>query len=56
MKKIDMSSEAITRRLRRTEQLRKLSLSLMKARILTAEEAIALRRKTREHRQGENAT
>lgn len=31
MKKIDMSSEAITRRLRRTDQLRELSLSLMKA-------------------------
>ncbi len=31
MKKIDMSSEAITRRLRRVDQLRELSLSLMKA-------------------------
>lgn len=31
MKKIDMSSEAITKRLRRTDQLRALSLSLMKA-------------------------
>lgn len=31
MKKIDMSSEAITRRLRRTDQLRELSLSLIKA-------------------------
>lgn len=31
MKKIDMSSEAITRRLRQTDQLRELSLSLMKA-------------------------
>jgi len=31
VKKIDMSSEAITRRLRQTEQLRILSLSLMKA-------------------------
>ncbi len=31
MKKIDMSSEAITRRLRRTDQLRELSLSLMQA-------------------------
>lgn len=31
MKKIEMSSEAITRRLRQTEQLRVLSLSLMKA-------------------------
>ncbi len=31
MKEIDMSSEAITRRLRRVDQLRELSLSLMKA-------------------------
>lgn len=31
MKKIDMSSDAITRRLRQTEQLRVLCLSLMKA-------------------------
>jgi hypothetical protein len=29
--KIDMSSEAITRRLRQVDQLRELSLSLMKA-------------------------
>ena len=31
MKKVDMSSEAITRRLKRTDQLRELSLSLIKA-------------------------
>lgn len=31
MKKVDMSSEAITRRLRQTDQLREISLSLMKA-------------------------
>jgi len=31
MKKVDYSSEAITRRLRQTEHLRRLSLSLMKA-------------------------
>jgi hypothetical protein len=31
MKKVDMSSEAITRRLRQVDQLRKISLSLMKA-------------------------
>lgn len=31
MKKIDKSSEAITRRLRQTDQLRELSLSLIKA-------------------------
>ncbi len=50
MKTIDMSSEAITRRLRQTEQLRKLSLSLMKARILTDDEAVELRKKNREER------
>lgn len=50
MEKIDMSSEAITRRLRQTEQLRKLSLSLMKAKILTKDEAIELRKKNREQR------
>lgn len=31
MKKVDMSSEAITRRLRQVDQLRELSLSLIKA-------------------------
>ncbi len=31
MKKVDMSSEAITRRLKQVDQLRELSLSLMKA-------------------------
>lgn len=31
MKKVDMSDEAITRRLRQVDQLRELSLSLMKA-------------------------
>lgn len=50
MEKIDMSSEAITRRLRQTEQLRKLSLSLMTAKILTTDEAIELRKKNREQR------
>ena len=50
MKKIDMSSEAITRRLRQTEQLRKLSLSLMKARVLTDAEAVELRKRNREER------
>ena len=55
MKKIDMSSEAITRRLRQTEQLRRLSLSLMKARILTKDEAIELRKKNREQRLAETA-
>jgi hypothetical protein len=31
MKKVDMSSEAITRRLKQVDQLRELCLSLMKA-------------------------
>ena len=31
MKKVDMSSDAITKRLRQTDQIRELSLSLMKA-------------------------
>ena len=39
MKKVDMSSEAITRRLRRVDQLRELSLSLMKAKRLSDEKA-----------------
>lgn len=43
MKKIDMSSVAITRRLRQTEQLRKLSLSLMKAKPTTDKDAAGLR-------------
>ncbi len=34
MKKIDMSGKAITRRLKQTDQLRELSLSLMKAKKL----------------------
>ena len=37
MKKIDMSSEAISRRLRQTDQLRELSLSLMKAKKVSDE-------------------
>jgi hypothetical protein len=39
MKKVDMSSEAITRRLRQTDQLRELSLSLMKAKKVSGEKA-----------------
>jgi hypothetical protein len=34
MKKVDMSSEAITRRLKHVDQLRELCLSLMKAKKL----------------------
>lgn len=39
MKKIDMSSEAITRRLRRVDEMRVLSLSLMKAKKESDEKA-----------------
>ena len=39
MKKVDMSSEAITRRLRQVDQLRELSLSLMKAKRESDEKA-----------------
>ena len=39
MKKIDMTSEAITRRLRQVDQLRELSLSLMKAKRISDEKA-----------------
>jgi len=35
MKKIDMSDQAITRRLRQADQLRELSLSLMKVKRLS---------------------
>lgn len=43
-----MSSEAITRRLLQASRLRDLSLSLMKARHLTDEEAVELRKRRRE--------
>ena len=39
MKKVDMSSEAITRRLRQVDQLRELSLSLMKAKKVSDEKS-----------------
>ncbi len=39
MKKVDMSSEAITRRLRTVDQLRTLCLSLMKAKKESDEKA-----------------
>lgn len=37
MKKVDMSSEAITRRLKTVDQLRELCLSLMKAKNISDE-------------------
>ena len=43
MKQVDMTSEAISRRLRMASKLRDLSLSLSKAKPLTAEEAQELR-------------
>jgi hypothetical protein len=46
MKKVDMSSQAITRRLRQTDQLRELSLSLMKAKKISLE-------KIKEHQQND---
>ncbi len=39
MKKVDMSGEAITRRLKTVDQLRELSLSLMKAKKVSDEKA-----------------
>jgi len=39
MKKVDMSGEAITRRLRQVDQLRELSLSLMRAKKVSDEKA-----------------
>ena len=39
MKKVDMSSEAITRRLKQVDQLRELCLSLMKAKKVSDEKS-----------------
>ncbi len=39
MKKVDMSDKAITRRLRQVDQLRELSLSLMRAKKVSDEKA-----------------
>jgi hypothetical protein len=41
MKKVDMSDKAITRRLRQTDQLRELCLSLMKAKKASDEKKTA---------------
>lgn len=43
MKKVDMSEEAILRRLRTVDRLRELSLSLMKAKKLSDEKAEKLK-------------
>ena len=45
MKKIDMFSKAITKRLRQTDQLRELSLSLMKAKKVSDEKAALEKRR-----------
>lgn len=50
MKKVDMSSEAITRRLRQVDQLRELSLSLMKAK----KESDARKKKEAEKKDAQN--
>ena len=54
MKKIDMSSEAIARRLRQTDQLRKLSLALMKAKPISKSRAAELRARIRDENVGTN--
>jgi hypothetical protein len=46
MKKVDMSSEAISRRLRQVDQLRELSLSLMKAKKVSDEKAELAKKST----------
>jgi predicted transcriptional regulator len=43
MKKVDMSEQAVLRRLKKVDQLRELCLALMKAKKLTPEESIALK-------------
>ena len=53
MKKVDMSSEAITRRLRQTDQLRELSLSLMKAKEIP-DEAVEKEKQSEEKINAEN--
>jgi hypothetical protein len=47
MKKIDMSDKAITRRLKQTDQLRELSISLMKAK-KAQDEKLSKTEKTKE--------
>ena len=55
MKKVDMSDKAISKRLRQTEQLRKLSLSLMKAREIDETELAELKRNaSRDKKDNEN--
>ena len=43
MKKVDMSDKAITRRLKQVDQLRELSLSLMKAKKVSDEKKLKVK-------------
>lgn len=54
MKKVDMSDQAITRRLRQVDQLRELCLSLMKAKKLSDEKAAKERAEQNEQEQAKN--
>lgn len=54
MKKVDMSSEAITRRLRQVDQLRELSLSLMKAKKESDEKKEKLKQENAKETKREN--
>jgi hypothetical protein len=49
MKKIDMSDTAVSRRLRQVEQLRRLSLELMKSKPRPLRSAVAKRSNKPEH-------
>lgn len=55
MKKIDMSSEAITRRLRQVDQLRELSLSLMKAKKVSDEKKNKLKSTEKNEQTNDNS-
>jgi len=50
MKEVDMSSEAIARRLRQVSELRDLCLALMKSKPISAERASHLRRMSQKER------
>lgn len=47
MKKVDMSESAVLRRLKQVDQLRELSLTLMKAKPISDESSAELREQTR---------
>jgi len=56
MKKIDMSSDAVLRRLKQTEDLRRVSLALMRAKVLSRDEADALRKAFRDRKRAERSS